>query len=76
SSKGEFYVTCKTFNITATDADGQINTIKGQLDLNMDKREPKVGTFGESEKTAMAAVIKETSRKRRQMLSASIRKLQ
>lgn len=60
SSKGEFYVTCKTFNITATDADGQINTIKGQLDLNMDKREPKVGTFGESEKTAMAAVIKET----------------
>lgn len=49
SSKGEFYVTCKTFNITATDADGQINTIKGQLDLNMDKREPKVGTFGESE---------------------------
>ncbi|TNG03196.1 hypothetical protein FG894_05185, partial [Salmonella enterica subsp. enterica serovar Heidelberg] len=55
SSKGEFYVTCKTFNITATDADGQINTIKGQLDLNMDKREPKV-----SEKTAMAAVIKET----------------
>ncbi|MGK7420296.1 type VI secretion system Vgr family protein, partial [Salmonella enterica] len=60
SSKGEFYVTCKTFNITATDADGQINTIKGQLDLNMNKREPKVGTFGESEKTAMAAVIKET----------------
>lgn len=60
SSKEEFYVTCKTFNITATDADGQINTIKGQLDLNMDKREPKVGTFGESEKTAMAAVIKET----------------
>lgn len=59
SSKGEFYVICKMFNIIVIDVDGQINIIKGQLDLNMNKREFKVGIFGELEKIVMVVVIKE-----------------
>ncbi len=35
SSKGGIYATCKRSILLQIDADGQINTIKRQLDLNI-----------------------------------------
>ncbi|HAN8946887.1 TPA: type VI secretion system tip protein VgrG, partial [Escherichia coli] len=51
TSDGIFNITCKNFNITATE-NGKINTQSGQLDLNMNNRAADILPPGTSEKTA------------------------
>ncbi|EJH9456814.1 type VI secretion system tip protein VgrG, partial [Escherichia coli] len=50
TSDGIFNITCKNFNITATE-NGKINTQSGQLDLNMNNRAADILPPGTSEKT-------------------------
>ncbi|MFL4936405.1 type VI secretion system Vgr family protein, partial [Escherichia coli] len=50
TSDGMFNITCKNFNITATE-NGKINTQSGQLDLNMNDRAADIPPPGTSEKT-------------------------
>ncbi|HGT5787605.1 TPA: type VI secretion system Vgr family protein, partial [Escherichia coli] len=52
TSDGIFNITCKNFNITATE-NGKINTQSGQLDLNMNDRAADILPPGASEKTAL-----------------------
>ncbi|ELX9842179.1 type VI secretion system tip protein VgrG, partial [Escherichia coli] len=52
TSDGIFNITCKNFNITATE-NGKINTQSGQLDLNMNDRAADILPPGTSEKTAL-----------------------
>ncbi|HBB8037258.1 TPA: type VI secretion system tip protein VgrG, partial [Escherichia coli] len=52
TSDGIFNITCKNFNITATE-NGKINTQSGQLDLNMNNRAADILPPGTSEKTAL-----------------------
>ncbi|EGO7678381.1 type VI secretion system tip protein VgrG, partial [Escherichia coli] len=52
TSDGIFNITCKNFNITATE-NGKINTQSGQLDLNMNDRAADIPPPGTSEKTAL-----------------------
>ncbi|EFE1355949.1 type VI secretion system Vgr family protein [Escherichia coli] len=56
TSDGIFNITCKNFNITATE-NGKINTQSGQLDLNMNNRAADILTPGTSEKTALQLAI-------------------
>ncbi|EFH3229244.1 type VI secretion system tip protein VgrG, partial [Escherichia coli] len=49
TSDGMFNITCKNFNITATE-NGKINTQSGQLDLNMNDRAADIPPPGTSEK--------------------------
>lgn len=56
TSDGIFNITCKNFNITATE-NGKINTQSGQLDLNMNNRAADVLPPGTSEKTALQLAI-------------------
>ncbi|HFI8897872.1 TPA: type VI secretion system Vgr family protein [Escherichia coli] len=56
TSDGIFNITCKNFNITATE-NGKINTQSGQLDLNMNNREADILPPGTSEKTALQLAI-------------------
>ncbi|EJS1782717.1 type VI secretion system Vgr family protein [Escherichia coli] len=51
-----FNITCKNFNITATE-NGKINTQSGQLDLNMNNRAADILPPGTSEKTALQLAI-------------------
>ncbi|HGU1543709.1 TPA: type VI secretion system Vgr family protein, partial [Escherichia coli] len=48
TSDGMFNITCKNFNITATE-NGKINTQSGQLDLNMNDRAADIPPPGTSE---------------------------
>ncbi|MEC9644021.1 type VI secretion system tip protein TssI/VgrG, partial [Escherichia marmotae] len=52
TSDGIFNITCKNFNITATE-NGKINTQSGQLDLNMNDRAANIPPPGALEKTAL-----------------------
>ncbi|EFB2829382.1 type VI secretion system tip protein VgrG, partial [Escherichia coli] len=52
TSDGIFNITCKNFNITATE-NGKINTQSGQLDLNMNDRKADISPPGTLEKTAL-----------------------
>ena len=56
TSDGMFNITCKNFNITATE-NGKINTQSGQLDLNMNDRAADIIPPGTSEKTALQLAI-------------------
>ncbi|ENW9130975.1 type VI secretion system Vgr family protein [Escherichia coli] len=56
TSDGIFNITCKNFNITATE-NGKINTQSGQLDLNMNDRAADILPTGTSEKTALQLAI-------------------
>ncbi|HFJ7111214.1 TPA: type VI secretion system Vgr family protein [Escherichia coli] len=56
TSDGIFNITCKNFNITATE-NGKINTQSGQLDLNMNNRAADTLPPGTSEKTALQLAI-------------------
>ncbi|OSK42665.1 Rhs element Vgr protein [Escherichia coli B671] len=56
TSDGIFNITCKNFNITATE-NGKINTQSGQLDLNMNDRAADIPPPGTSEKTALQLAI-------------------
>ncbi|EPB6713311.1 type VI secretion system Vgr family protein [Escherichia coli] len=56
TSDGIFNITCKNFNITATE-NGKINTQSGQLDLNMNDRAADILPPGASEKTALQLAI-------------------
>ncbi|EFJ1932153.1 type VI secretion system tip protein VgrG [Escherichia coli] len=56
TSDGIFNITCKNFNITATE-NGKINTQSGQLDLNMNDRAADIFPPGTSEKTALQLAI-------------------
>ncbi|HAX9246494.1 TPA: type VI secretion system tip protein VgrG [Escherichia coli] len=56
TSDGIFNITCKDFNITATE-NGKINTQSGQLDLNMNDRAADIPPPGTSEKTALQLAI-------------------
>lgn len=56
TSDGIFNITCKNFNITATE-NGKINTQSGQLDLNMNNRAADILPPGASEKTALQLAI-------------------
>ncbi len=56
TSDGIFNITCKNFNITATE-NGKINTQSGQLDLNMNDRAADIPPLGTSEKTALQLAI-------------------
>ncbi|EFH3556195.1 type VI secretion system tip protein VgrG [Escherichia coli] len=56
TSDGIFNITCKNFNITATE-NGKINTQSGQLDLNMNNRAADILPPGISEKTALQLAI-------------------
>ena len=56
TSDGIFNITCKNFNITATE-NGKINTQSGQLDLNMNNRAADILPPGTSEKTALQLSI-------------------
>ncbi len=56
TSDGIFNITCKNFNITATE-NGKINTQSGQLDLNMNERAADILPPGASEKTALQLAI-------------------
>ncbi|MGT5476858.1 type VI secretion system Vgr family protein [Escherichia coli] len=56
TSDGIFNITCKNFNITATE-NGKINTQSGQLDLNMNNRAADILPPGTSEKTALQLAI-------------------
>ncbi len=52
TSDGIFNITCKNFNITATE-NGKINTQSGQLDLNLNDRAASIPPPGTSETTAL-----------------------
>ncbi|HDJ8497289.1 TPA: type VI secretion system tip protein VgrG, partial [Escherichia coli] len=52
TSDGIFNITCKNFNITATE-NGKINTQSGQLDLNMNDRKADISPPGTLEKTTL-----------------------
>ncbi|HBC0676927.1 TPA: type VI secretion system tip protein VgrG [Escherichia coli] len=56
TNDGIFNITCKNFNITATE-NGKINTQSGQLDLNMNDRAADIPPPGTSEKTALQLAI-------------------
>ena len=56
TSDGMFNITCKNFNITATE-NGKINTQSGQLDLNMNDRAADIPPSGTSEKTTLQLAI-------------------
>ncbi|MBB2333738.1 type VI secretion system Vgr family protein [Escherichia sp. 93.0816] len=56
TSDGIFNITCKNFNITATE-NGKINTQSGQLDLNMNDRKADISPPGTLEKTALQTAI-------------------
>ncbi|HGG2728492.1 TPA: type VI secretion system Vgr family protein [Escherichia coli] len=56
ASDGMFNITCKNFNITATE-NGKINTQSGQLDLNMNDRAADIPPPGTSEKTTLQLAI-------------------
>ncbi|EOU5231198.1 type VI secretion system Vgr family protein [Escherichia coli] len=56
TSDGIFNITCKNFNITATE-NGKINTQSGQLDLNINNRAADILPPGTSEKTALQLAI-------------------
>ncbi|HBI7614803.1 TPA: type VI secretion system tip protein VgrG [Escherichia coli] len=56
TSDGIFNITCKNFNITATE-NGKINTQSGQLDLNMNDRAAGILPPGTPEKTALQLAI-------------------
>ncbi|EQV94455.1 hypothetical protein G893_00827 [Escherichia coli KOEGE 71 (186a)] len=56
TSDGIFNITCKNFNITATE-NGKINTQSGQLDLNMNDRKADIPPPGKLEKTALQTAI-------------------
>ncbi|MEI3369971.1 MAG: type VI secretion system tip protein TssI/VgrG [Escherichia coli] len=56
TSDGIFNITCKNFNITATE-NGKINTQSGQIDLNMNDRAADILPPGTSEKTALQLAI-------------------
>ncbi|CTT82609.1 TPA: type VI secretion system tip protein VgrG [Escherichia coli] len=56
TSDGIFNITCKNFNITATE-NGKINTQSGQLDLNMNDRAADILPPGTPEKTALQLAI-------------------
>lgn len=56
TSDGIFNITCKNFNITATE-NGKINTQSGQLDLNMNNRAADILPPGTSKKTALQLAI-------------------
>lgn len=56
TSDGIFNITCKNFNITATE-NGKINTQSGQLDLNMNNRAADILPPRTSEKTALQLAI-------------------
>ena len=56
TSDGIFNITCKNFNITATE-NGKINTQSGQLDLNMNDRAANIPPPGALEKTALQTAI-------------------
>ncbi|EPE1394333.1 type VI secretion system Vgr family protein [Escherichia coli] len=56
TSDGMFNITCKNFNITATE-NGKINTQSGQLDLNMNNRAADIPPPGTSEKTTLQLAI-------------------
>ncbi|HAX9999055.1 TPA: type VI secretion system tip protein VgrG [Escherichia coli] len=56
TSDGIFNITCKNFNITATE-NGKINTQSGQLDLNMNDRAADIPPPGTSEKTDLQLAI-------------------
>ncbi|RZN17466.1 type VI secretion system tip protein TssI/VgrG [Escherichia sp. E14S1] len=56
TSDGIFNITCKNFNITATE-NGKINTQSGQLDLNMNDRAADIPPPGTLEKTALQSAI-------------------
>ncbi|TGB98589.1 type VI secretion system tip protein TssI/VgrG [Escherichia sp. E2661] len=56
TSDGIFNITCKNFNITATE-NGKINTQSGQLDLNMNNRAADIPPPGALEKTALQTAI-------------------
>ncbi|EGL4401990.1 type VI secretion system tip protein VgrG [Escherichia coli] len=56
TSDGIFNITCKNFNITATE-NGKINTQSSQLDLNMNDRAADILPPGASEKTALQLAI-------------------
>ena len=59
TSDGIFNITCKNFNITATE-NGKINTQSGQLDLNMEDRTADISPPGTLEKTALQSAIDAT----------------
>ncbi|HBA6810095.1 TPA: type VI secretion system tip protein VgrG [Escherichia coli] len=56
TSDGIFNITCKNFNITATE-NGKINTQSGQLDLNMNNRVADILPPGTPEKTSLQLAI-------------------
>ena len=56
TSDGMFNITCKNFNITATE-NGKINTQSGQLELNMNDRAADIPPPGTSEKTTLQLAI-------------------
>ncbi|UMR99094.1 type VI secretion system Vgr family protein [Escherichia coli] len=56
TSDGMFNITCKNFNITATE-NGKINTQSGQLDLNMNDRAADIPPPGTSEKATLQLAI-------------------
>ncbi|EPE9699610.1 type VI secretion system Vgr family protein [Escherichia coli] len=56
TSDGMFNITCKNFNITATE-NGKINTQSGPLDLNMNDRAADIPPPGTSEKTTLQLAI-------------------
>ncbi|MDR4880062.1 type VI secretion system tip protein TssI/VgrG [Escherichia ruysiae] len=56
TSDGIFNITCKNFNITATE-NGKINTQSGQLDLNMNDRKADISPPGTLEKTTLQTAI-------------------
>ncbi|WP_347739911.1 type VI secretion system Vgr family protein [Escherichia coli] len=56
TSDGMFNITCKNFNITATE-NGKINTQSGQLDLNMNDTAADIPPPGTSEKTTLQLAI-------------------
>ncbi|HHO9726025.1 TPA: type VI secretion system Vgr family protein [Escherichia coli] len=59
TSDGIFNITCKNFNITATE-NGKINTLSGQLDLNMNDRAADISPPRTLEKTALQSAIDTT----------------
>jgi type VI secretion system secreted protein VgrG len=55
-SNGEINMTCKNFNITATQS-GKINSQHGMLDLNMGGKESGVAAHGAGEKASIQSAV-------------------
>ncbi len=55
-SNGDINLTCKNFNITATQS-GKINSQSGTLDLNMGGKESGVDAHGSGEKAAIKSAV-------------------